>query len=114
MGFTADTAQFSRALGDLERRTLFGMQTYAQQAAATLESDAKATAPWVDRTGHARGGIRGTSERSGGVIRIALSGSVRYLVYLELAHKKKWAVLWPTMERNKDRILQGFAQIWRA
>lgn len=111
MGFNMDTAALSRKLGEMERRRLFAQQTYAQTAARQLEAFAKADAPWKDRSGHARGGLTGTARRSGAVFTITLSGSAHYLVYLELAHGKKYAVLWPTLQKHQQRILQGFARL---
>ena len=96
----------------MEQRTLGRMSAYAQTAAKQLEAAAKAEAPWADHTGHARGGLTGASSRSGSVIRITLSGSVRYLVYLELAHGKRFAVLWPTLQKHQGRILNGFARVF--
>lgn len=111
MGFTMDISKLSRSLERLERETLLKHETYAHNAAKELQSFAQAEAPWTDHTGHARGGITGTASRSGSRITITLSGSAHYLVYLELAHGKRWAVLWPTMQRHAPRILQGFARI---
>lgn len=111
MGLKMDTSALSRAVYEAEKRTLENCERYAQTAAKQLETAAKAEAPWIDRTGHARGGIIGRSARSGSAIRITLSGSVRYLVYLELAHEKKYAVLWPVMQKHQKRILDGFARI---
>lgn len=113
MGFKMDTSALSRALYDMEKRTLENCEIYAHNAAKQLQSFARAEAPWRDHTGHARGGITGTASRSGSRITITLSGSAHYLVYLELAHGKRWAVLWPAMQRHAPRILQGFAQIGR-
>lgn len=111
MGFSIDTATLSRKLEEAERRRLFAQQTYAQTAAKQLENFAKADAPWKDRSGHARGGLIGTARRSGSIFTITLSGSAHYLVYLELAHGKKYAVLWPTLQKHQQRILQGFARL---
>lgn len=111
MGFQMNSAGLSRAMYDMEKRVQERSLIYAQAAARQLESFAKADAPWRDRSGHARGGIAGRAERRGSVIAITLSGSVRYLVYLELAHGKRWAVLWPTLQRHQRRILNGFAKI---
>ena len=113
MGITVDTSQMCRALGEYQQRALYDMQSQAQTAARNLEAEAKVSAPWSDITGSARGGIRGRADRSGSRITITLSGSVRYMVYLELAHGKRWAILWPTMQRNADRILQSLASFWR-
>lgn len=111
MSFTLDCSGLSRSLSELEQRRLAYQQFYAQTAAKQLETFAKADAPWRDRSGHARGGITGRAERRGSVITITLSGSVHYLVYLELAHGKRWAVLWPTLQRHRQQILNGFAKI---
>lgn len=111
MAFTIDISNLSRSLSELEQRQLAHSQFYAQTAAKELEAFARADAPWRDHSGHARGGITGRAERRGNLIIITLSGSVRYLTYLELAHGKKWAVLWPTMQKNAQRILRGFAKI---
>lgn len=112
MPLTVDPSGLSRELYAMEQRTLGRMSAYAQTAAKQLEAAAKAEAPWTDRTGHARGGLTGASSRSGSVIRITLSGSVRYLVYLELAHGKRFAVLWPTLQKHQGRILDGFARVF--
>jgi hypothetical protein len=57
--------------------------------AGNLETDAKALAPWRDRTSHARQGIQGTAERGTGtmIAVIYLSHSVRYGVFLESSNK---------------------------
>lgn len=111
MGFDIDVSQLSRKLGEADRRRLLAQETAARTAAAQMAADARASAPWRDHTGHARGGITGTSERHDSVITITLSGSVRYLVYLELAHGKKYAILWPTLEKHRDAVLQRIARI---
>lgn len=111
MGFTMDVSKLSRNLERMQAENLYHCETYAHNAAKRLEAFAQAEAPWRDHTGHARGGITGRAARSRSVITITLSGSAHYLVYLELAHGKKWAVLWPTMQRHAPRILRGFAQI---
>lgn len=110
MPLKIDTGNLRRALGEMERRQLCAMEVQSQVAAKVLEADARENAPWRDHTGHARGGIRARAQRSGSVITITLSGSVRYLVYLELAHGKRWAALWPAMQRNQERILRSIAR----
>lgn len=110
MGFQMDTSQLSKALYELEQRRNERMRTYCQLSAQQMAAQAKNEAPWTDHSGHARGGITGKAEQHGSIFTITLSGSVHYLVYLELAHKKRWAILWPVMQKNKDAILRGFAQ----
>lgn len=111
MGFNMDVSALRASLDRMRETQLFRMQSYAQTAAKELEAEAKAGAPWTDRTAAARTGLNGSAMRSGSIITITLRGSVRYMVYLELAHGKKWAILWPTMQSNAERIMQGFARI---
>ena len=111
MGFNMDTSALQDRLNRMREMQLFRMQSYAQLAAKELESAAKSGAPWTDRTAAARTGLNGSAARSGDRITITLRGSVRYMVYLELAHGKKWAILWPTMQANAQRIMEGFARI---
>lgn len=67
--------------------------------------------PWQNITHRAENSTVGRAERRGDVTRISLSGGVRYMVYLELAMGKRWAVLWPTIKRNAPRILQAVAKL---
>lgn len=101
----------SRQLSEIDQRRLYRQEVTARTAAARMEAWAKANKRWKDHTGHAVGGLRGRSARSGAVITITLSGSVRYMVYLELAHKKKYAILWPALQRHQSEILNAMARI---
>lgn len=110
MAFTMDMGALRSELQRMQQRSLHAMEVQAQASAKSLEAQARVGAPWQDRTGAARGGITGRAERRGAVFTITLSGSVHYLVYLELAHGRKWAALWPAMEKNAQRILTSMAR----
>lgn len=109
---TLDTgAQDLRArLKEMQQRALYAMEVQARASAGALEADARTGAPWTDRSGAARNSIVGRAQRSGTTFTITLSGNVRYLVYLELAHERRWAALWPSMQRNAERILKNIAR----
>lgn len=109
MGFAMDTSRLNRRFEDM-LRGLQAAELYGVAAGRELESFAKADAPWTDRTGHARGGITGASQRTGHTVTITLSGSVRYMVYLELAHGRRWATLWPTLQKHAQRIVDVWAR----
>ena len=110
MALNMNTQALRGTLRDMQLRSLYAMDVQAQVSAKALEADARTGAPWHDRSGAARNGITGRAQRSGTVFTITLSGSVRYMVYLELAHGRKWAALWPAMERNGQRILANIAR----
>lgn len=76
-------------------------------SAARWEALAKTGAPWTDRTGAARAGIRGTSHttQSGG--EIAASYSVDYGVWLELANQGRYATIIPTAQIIVGEVQNG-------
>jgi len=92
-------------------RRAYAIEVLGRTAAAQMQDEAKHTHPWQNRSGEAEKRIVGRAERRGDVTRISLSGGVRYMVYLELAMGKRWAVLWPTIKRNTPKILQAIAKL---
>ena len=75
--------------------------------AARGESLAKTTAPWTDRTGAARAGLRGTDDVSGAQAQIALSYNVEYGQWLDLANQGRYAVVIPTLQVMVGETLNG-------
>lgn len=85
-------------------------------SAKDLENKAKKNAKWTDRTGQARKSISGEGDREGDNIVITLEGYAtqddkEYFQYLELYHKKKNAILYPTIKDNTDDVLRSFSQV---
>lgn len=84
-----------------------GLADLLEGTAARAESLAKTGAPWTDRTGAARAGLRGTSDShpSGG--EVVLSYSVEYGVWLELANQGRYATVIPTMQIIVGELANG-------
>jgi hypothetical protein len=82
----------------------------AQYVATQMQNQAKADAPWTDRTGNARTGIFGTSEAdfSSRVVTIYLShgATIDYGIWLELANSGSYAVIMRTMESHYETLMQ--------
>lgn len=103
-----DVRNLSRQLSEIDQRRLYRQEVTARTAAARMEAWAKANKRWKDHTGHAVGGLRGRSARSGAVITITLSGSVRYMVYLgacaqeEVRHPLAGAPAPPERDTERD------------
>jgi hypothetical protein len=89
------------------------LSLYAETAAQKMEAEAKARARWTDRTANARNSIQGSSGWDGHLLKIMLYGNMNYSVFLELAHEKKYAILKPTIERNKAEIGRGYGKLVR-
>lgn len=86
---------------------------YGNTAAAKLEAQAKANAPWVDRTSNARNSIQGKFNYSIGNARVTVSGNVDYFVFLEYANERRYAILEPTMQSMSAEILKGYQAVIR-
>jgi hypothetical protein len=98
-------------------------QTMTESALA-MEADAKAHAPWTDDTGLARAGLTATVDvlPFGAAARITLAHSMEYGQWLESRWAKtvppealdtwalefeeagKYAILWPTIERELPQL----------
>ena len=91
-------------------RVLTAVAAVAQYVATEMQNQAKADAPWTDRTGNARTGIFGTSEAdfSSRVVTIYLSHSATldYPLFLEIGNSGKYAVIMRTMESHYETLMQ--------
>ena len=52
-------------------------------------------------------------DTDGDIFVIALSGGEEYSPFLELAHKKKYAILWKTVNAKQAEIIEGWAAMLR-
>lgn len=84
-----------------------------QDWAGNLEKEMKQDAPWQDRTGNARKGLKGSSAMDDDNITITVGHSVDYGVYLELADDGKYAILKPTADKNRDAIYKSYERLWQ-
>ncbi len=80
--------------------------------APMLERYAKANRPWKDRTGRAKQGLHAKVVTSSSDIAIQLHHGVHYGVYLELSKAGKYAILRPTIDRNKAEIIRILRSAW--
>ena len=94
--------------------TLAGLPQYLDKAMAAatkyyemrIESDARTNAPWQDRTGNARSGLKATSGRETlGVWFIVLFHRVPYGIWLEVANEGQYAIIMKTLNEYNGRIL---------
>lgn len=78
-----------------------------RQAAHAVEQDAKANAPWADRTGAARAGLYADVYEEGGEIVLELGHSVDYGQWLELIQDGQYAIILPTLEKMASSVMQA-------
>lgn len=113
MAFRFDPSEALKKMTEIKQRSMFSAEKVAQSGAAKLEAEAKRSAPWTDRTGLARQTIRGVSGWQGGKLRCGVTGNMDYSVYLEKAREGQNAVLWPTVQRNEQELMEQFRKVVR-
>lgn len=107
MSFRIDSSNLLRGLAEHEMRLQAAVQLYGETAGEKLEAEAKKDRPWQDRTSIARQTIEGGAERRGNKVVVYVAGNTDYFPYLELAHEKKYAILFPTIRKMGREIIEG-------
>ncbi len=102
-----DFSEIYRNLDALPERLEKSLEKYGQTSSKQLEAEAKKNRKWIDRTGQARQRLLGGSELKPGKLIIYLQHGVDYGVYLEFAHEKKYAIVFPTLRRQAPEIMNG-------
>ena len=106
-------AQAVEQYGD---RVLQAVAAVAQYAATQMQNDAKANAPWTDRTANARTGLFGTSEADFArhVVTIYLShgATIDYGLWLEIANSGTYAVIMRTMETHYQDVMDMLREVF--
>lgn len=111
MGINVD---ISMVVGGLYKFRIFTkqkMKSYLQEQSKNLVAYMKNTAPWNDRTGNARRGLKAEVIDSGNVIGISLQHTVDYGVYLEYAMELRFAILEPTARLKGPMVISGMSGI---
>ena len=71
----------------------------------SVESYAKANAPWTDRTGMAREGLTAEVTSSGNEVILELYHTVDYGLWLEVIQNGEFAIIDPTLQHYAPLIL---------
>lgn len=79
---------------------------------SVLESDAKRNAPWKDRTGNARNGLFGGATKQGTIISTYVAHKMDYGKYLEHKNGGEYAILNPTIRKNKRDFYNKLNRYW--
>lgn len=107
-----DFSELYDALEKLPERLEEALMGYSKTSAQKLRMLAVKNRPWTDRTAHARQRLHGEVERYDTGIRIILAHGVEYGVYLEFAHEKRYAVIYPILQREAGNVMQGLQNLF--
>ena len=114
MRIRMDTRALEKGLARRKMMTEYGLRHAGSMEAKRLAIHAQLNKPWRDHSGNATRGIHGRATFGGSELKITLSGSVNYMVYLEFARKKRWAILWPTIEARGRTAIENIARFMEA
>ena len=113
MGFRFDPSASLKKMAGIKQRSMFAAEQVAKIAADRMEGEEKRNAPWTDRPGNARQTIRGVSGWAGKKLRCGVTGNMEYSPHLELTHAGQNAVIWPTVQANKQKIMDAYRKVVR-
>ena len=98
----------ARAIEQYGDRVIIAVNAVAGRIATLMQNDARASAPWTDRTGNARSGLFGTAERDIAqklvIIYLSHGPDVSYGRWLETIAAGKWAIIMPTLEKHLPEL----------
>ena len=109
-GFNIDGRRLLSNLTERQVKVRAASKIFATAVANELEQEAKENATWTDRTALSRQTIEGTVTQPGNKTEIVLRGNTPQFKYLELAHEKRFAILWPTVRKNMSRVVNAWAK----
>ena len=98
----------------LFRRTPQQILSVGAGIADMLEKEAKAKAPWTDRTGMARATIKGINQfadKDPEKYCVGMCGQMPYSPKLEQGFNYRYAILVPTLLRHRDNVLENMRDI---
>lgn len=78
--------------------------------AQSMLDDAKANAPWADRTGAAREGLEVDVDNEGGEVVVTLMHTVEYGIWLETIQSGRFAIIMPTLEKYAVEVQKAVAE----
>lgn len=112
MSFKFDSKGLLNGLAQFGDRADNGIRMYAETSALMLQNHARHHAKWTDRTGHARQRLTGDVLIVSNGYKLRLAHGVDYGKWLELAHEKRFAIIFPTIQEvGTNKILPGFEQL---
>src|SRR5262245_15447723 len=86
-----------------------GLAAFTTGFARRVEQYAKENAPWEDRTGDARQGLKATGEQRLVYYAITLFHTVDYGIWLEVRWDGKYAIILPTLEAMGPELMRELA-----
>lgn len=101
----------AQGLESYKGRLIAAVGSLADYFAARMQSYAQTNAPWTDRTGNARQGLRAVTLKTATAVTIVLFHTMDYGKWLELAHQGRFQILLPTLTAHYGQILAALRRL---
>lgn len=105
--------QVIRNLQEWERKQRAALLALGMHYAGLMGASARENAPWEDKTTHARDGLFGDARNVKDGLRVRISHSMEYGVYLELCNQGRYAILEPTVNKFADDFFREAEEVLR-
>jgi hypothetical protein len=99
--------KMERAIADYGKRLLAAVYRLASEWATRIADDARAGAPWTNRTGNARRQLFGRAVRLAMGAVIIIGHGVPYGVFLERRWAGRFAAIMPALQRAHAAVMQS-------
>lgn len=97
---------------EMEAKMHARLHVLTEYTARDMESYARSHAPWKDRTGNARNGLRGiTAIVPGKSYAVILAHGVSYGIWLEVRWSGKYAIIEPTLRHEIPKVEAQLANL---
>lgn len=109
--FTKDT--LTPGLKTFPAKLAAAVDLYLEGQETKVQDYARSTAPWTDRTGNARNGLFAQKQGTiaSGSTEIRLYHTVPYGIWLEIRWAGQYAVIYPTVVHEGERIMAGMRRL---
>lgn len=98
MPFVIDRDTLTASLTTMDDRIERAINLVFDYMETATESKMRADAPWTDRTGNARAGLRARHVQDGNTHTLVMFHTMPYGFWLEVAHDGKYAIIGPTQQ----------------
>lgn len=118
-GIRVDDSGFVKGTEDLKKKVSRNTLSYGREISQSFQYTARKDAPWVDRKGVARRGLKGNAFAIGTRVRVEMGGRAHnykagahsakdYTEFLEFANQKKFAAIYPTADPLREKAIEDF------
>lgn len=113
-GLVWDAGTLRTGIDGFDSKVNKAMAAATELHASQAEGEMRANAPWTDRTGNARNGLRGEAFHEPNRHGFDLFHSVPYGIWLEIRWSGKYAIIEPTLKRQGVECMKTVSALLRA